>query len=88
MAKRLDPDIRASAEQAQARRNAARERVANQEIIGLRFMSEEAVKERIAANVLKVFQGGEKGQESLADVLNYGLELLGRAEGATDDGNH
>ena len=86
MAVRLDDDVRQLAEEIQKRRNAARKRVADQEIIGMRFLGEDNVRERMESNLEDLTlkeEGGEQGLRSLADTAAYGLEMLRRREAAT-----
>lgn len=77
MAKRLDADIRELAETMQQRRREANKRVADQEIMGMRFMSDEDVVAAAYRNWdrIKVVGGT---LTDLADAHVYALEMLRR----------
>ena len=78
---RLDADIRELAETAQIRRREARRRVADQEIIGMRFIERDAVFTRAEQNLEQVYQKtGAAALTALADVLNYGLAVIAKGE--------
>jgi hypothetical protein len=86
MARGLDGDIRALAETMQQRRREAKKRVANQEIMGMRFMPTEdvgAAAERNWERITGRLSTGPLEPPSgsltdLADAIAYGLELLRR----------
>lgn len=83
MAKRLDADIREFAEEMQTRRNQAKVRVANQEIIGMRFMDVKDIRARMMANVETVVPGdaaGPRAMQQLADTAVFGLALIEKAK--------
>ena len=76
MAKRLDSDIRAVAELAQARRDGARTRVAEGEIPHLRFMDEASIGAALLKNLEQAVNHADAPwhqAQSLADVIVYGL---------------
>ena len=88
MGMRLDPDIREVAEAAQAARREAREQVADQEIIGMRFMSAEECYRQAVRNLAQIDGSNgiltrELAVKALADVVGYGLGVI--AAQRTDD---
>ena len=81
---RLDPDIRGLAERMQTRRRAAKGRVAEGEIMHLRFMGAQDCFDRARCNLEQLVEKtGDEALTALADVGNYGLAILKKtAEGA------
>jgi len=75
---KLDADIRGVAVRMQQRRNEAKKRVANQEIVGMRFMADDAVQAAAEKNFLRVGTLKTGDLTDLSDAANYCLELLGR----------
>ena len=79
---RLDADIRELAETAQIRRREARRRVADQEIIGMRFMEPDHIYLRAADNLAQLKEKtGAAALTALADTVNYGLAVIAAAKG-------
>jgi len=79
MVKRLDPDVRQLAERMQERRKLARQRVADQDIIGMRFMEPDHIFGRAADNLGQLRDKvGDEALTALADAANYGLAVIAK----------
>jgi len=87
---RLDADVRELAEEVQRRRREAKKRVADQEIIGMRFMPVQDIREAATRNLQQVTgiageaapsRFGGEALTALADAVNYALALITKGAG-------